>query len=687
MKRQEVIWELCETETTFVDGLRSVIRLFSLPLRTPQGRWIKGIPTPISRLFDWLDDIIHVHSEIQDTFEAMRTEQRPIVIHIASILLSHIQKLEVHQPYLVRFEMVTKLIEGMVEDESSDFGEFVRIQSNSPECGSMTLTSFLLKPVQRLMKYPLFFKQLCELTPPSHPDHRATLTLLQVTDSIIKIMQEVKAREEEYEELKVLQTRIRGLPADFVLARRDRRLLCHGLLRRVHISYKDRAALEGDTASGIYPSKPQLSSLHKLNPKAVATTTSLTTSFDESRPVSYASEFSEVSAKPAPPGQMKPSFWSKMMATGITASSTESSLRPFSMASSNISSQFRPDSVASSTFSNVSDASLISASSASSYGMPHLKARNGARLIRTKAKESPLHTFVFSDMILFATRHTDGIRLIRSTKGNLKKREQSTYKLVDGFGLCRVLGFNDLSGRTEHDHLIQIDVLPIQTPDDPTSPLAITHASLATSVFLTIPRSLSARNAGIRNRECLFQERQKWVKAFERSYLHVVRSLSFLSPTNKLPSSQTARTINPDDRTSIASIVAAGLPIPKSPSQQSLERGHFSGPNQDSEDQELDKKREREERGWWAMRLKKVRDEMMRDDGALLESQFFSFVGGAISVPAVSVVPTSNKVSVPSKLSTIIGSEDDSNSTVDQDSDSRFRLSKSSSKKSLRTRQ
>lgn len=60
MRRQEVIWELCETESSFVDSFKGVIELFALPLQTAKGRWIKGVPVPVSRLFDWAADIVFV---------------------------------------------------------------------------------------------------------------------------------------------------------------------------------------------------------------------------------------------------------------------------------------------------------------------------------------------------------------------------------------------------------------------------------------------------------------------------------------------------------------------------------------------------------------------------------------------------------------------------------------------------
>lgn len=158
MRRQEVIWELCETEKSFVTGLRGVIRVFTLPLRTPTGAWIKGVPTAVSRLLDWLDDIVYLHSQISTVLQSYRLSHLGIVSKIADALLPFVERLEVHQPYLVRFEAVTRSIDEMTADLDSDFGEYVRMQSSLPECAALSLSSFLLKPVQRLMKYPLFFK-------------------------------------------------------------------------------------------------------------------------------------------------------------------------------------------------------------------------------------------------------------------------------------------------------------------------------------------------------------------------------------------------------------------------------------------------------------------------------------------------------------------------------------------------
>lgn len=159
IKRQEIMWEMCETEQAFVKSMRTVLRLFAIPLKTPQGRWIDGIPDKITDLFDSLEQVAHVHGIFAASQRDMK--RRTEVLDTASftkLFRSWVDKLEVHESYLISFEPVVQLVEENVRDPESVFGEFVRMQMKDEVLGSMGLGSMLLKPVQRLTKYPLFLK-------------------------------------------------------------------------------------------------------------------------------------------------------------------------------------------------------------------------------------------------------------------------------------------------------------------------------------------------------------------------------------------------------------------------------------------------------------------------------------------------------------------------------------------------
>lgn len=159
IKRQEIIWEMCETEQAFVKSMRTVLRLFAIPLKTPQGKWIQGIPEKITELFDLLECVAHAHGVVAALERDMR--RRTEVLDLRAFITAFkewVPKLEVHEWYLLRFEAVVQLVEDNVRDKDSVFGEFVRMQMKEEVLGSMSLGSMLLKPVQRLTKYPLFLR-------------------------------------------------------------------------------------------------------------------------------------------------------------------------------------------------------------------------------------------------------------------------------------------------------------------------------------------------------------------------------------------------------------------------------------------------------------------------------------------------------------------------------------------------
>jgi hypothetical protein len=162
MRRQEVIRELCETEQSFVSGLRGVISLFARPLRRPsdEDTWLPVVTPTLAALFERLEAIVRLHGRIADTLREAQRSQYPIVGCVAQVFLPFVPHLDVHQPYLVNLEKTTREVERLAASEG-ELGSFLRAQQRAPECARLTLGSLLLRPVQRLMKYPLFFKVSC----------------------------------------------------------------------------------------------------------------------------------------------------------------------------------------------------------------------------------------------------------------------------------------------------------------------------------------------------------------------------------------------------------------------------------------------------------------------------------------------------------------------------------------------
>ncbi|KAJ6491590.1 Dbl homology domain-containing protein [Mycena vulgaris] len=239
--RQEAIHALCVTEELFVARLTNTIDLFILPLRMQNSKcYISGVPAEIAKLFDWLEDILNLHTQLLSALRHVQEAQHPVVERVTEAIRgSFVKRLEVYQPYLARLVNVAGTIARLVADTTSDFGEFVRIQEGVVECRGWNLEGLLVDPVTRLGRYPAIFRKLLECTPKSHTDYIPTFGLLHSTEMVIKVMTEVKIREDEYDLVKSISQRIKGLPSAVPLAKRGRRLLYQGQLIRIRTDILD----------------------------------------------------------------------------------------------------------------------------------------------------------------------------------------------------------------------------------------------------------------------------------------------------------------------------------------------------------------------------------------------------------------------------------------------------------------
>jgi hypothetical protein len=160
VRRQEIVWKLAESEATFVINLQNMVQLFILPLRVRSTKvWVSGVPDDVSRLFDWLEDIVHLHTKLSASLTGLRDVHNPNLNLqcVGEIFQPFTAKLEIYQPYLVKLEFVATRIEHLVAQKKSDIGDFIKLQERSSACQGWSLEKYLVEPVQRLSQYPDFF--------------------------------------------------------------------------------------------------------------------------------------------------------------------------------------------------------------------------------------------------------------------------------------------------------------------------------------------------------------------------------------------------------------------------------------------------------------------------------------------------------------------------------------------------
>ncbi|KAI0919696.1 hypothetical protein AcV5_001689 [Taiwanofungus camphoratus] len=199
----------------------------------------------------------------------------------------------------------------------------------------------------------------------------------------------------------------------------------------------------------------------------------------------------------------------------------------------------------------------------------------------------PVQIFVFTDIILLAAP-------VGAKGGGYSDiDDEDRWCLLSDVGLSRILGVTERHEDLESDHLVILDLLPLRIDQFQTE-IVLETASI--EVTLILPPESALETSAL-----------PWLTAFRRCQEHTIRSLSLTaSSVDRRPHYSDTEL---DTRHTLTSILACGLPLPKSPSMQLQESPHC-----EPEDQTL---QEREERGWWTLRFQQVLHEMQRQDTIL----------------------------------------------------------------------
>ena len=63
--------------------------------------------------------------------------------------------------------------------------------SRLPECAKINILGYLIKPVQRICRYPLLFKEIIKVTNSTHPDYNNLLASIEKLEAVVAIVNEV----------------------------------------------------------------------------------------------------------------------------------------------------------------------------------------------------------------------------------------------------------------------------------------------------------------------------------------------------------------------------------------------------------------------------------------------------------------------------------------------------------------
>ncbi|XP_076007989.1 dynamin-binding protein isoform X2 [Genypterus blacodes] len=189
-KRSKVIEELLQTEKDYIKDLQMCVKEIIQPL---QRKRVQNVD--FEGLFGNISSVIDLSQRLFQTLQDMDS--------IGEVFLDFKVELEdVYKIYCQNHDDAISLLETYEKDES--------IQSHVLEClerlramyrewgktNYINLGSFLIKPVQRVMRYPLLLMELLGATPESHHDRLQLTKALQAVKEINVNINEFKRRKD-----------------------------------------------------------------------------------------------------------------------------------------------------------------------------------------------------------------------------------------------------------------------------------------------------------------------------------------------------------------------------------------------------------------------------------------------------------------------------------------------------------
>ncbi|KNE54258.1 hypothetical protein AMAG_00250 [Allomyces macrogynus ATCC 38327] len=199
-KRQEAIFELIVTEQAYVRDLQTVADLFIQPLMGARGRVaLADVPggheATVKTLFGNWEELLVTNVAFLSDLELRQEKDDGLIEAPGGLILDHIQGMKCYMSFCAGQKRSIERLSELLQTRPA-MAEFVQTAQADPRCRSLDLGSYLLKPMQRMTRYPLLIKQVLHYTPEAHSDHKDLMAALAAAEANLHAANEA-ARDDE----------------------------------------------------------------------------------------------------------------------------------------------------------------------------------------------------------------------------------------------------------------------------------------------------------------------------------------------------------------------------------------------------------------------------------------------------------------------------------------------------------
>ncbi|KAH9513278.1 Intersectin 1 (SH3 domain protein) [Bulinus truncatus] len=233
-KRQQAIQELINTEESYNADMQIALEVFKKPMLinniVPKDR--------VNQIFINWEELIVCNKKL---LQALRVRKKMcgkngVIVSIGDILCESLPHMN---PYM-RFcscQLSAAAALQKLSESSQSFVQFHKTCMQNPKVKGVHLSGYLLKPMQRITRYPLLIEKILSCTPPEHADRTNLEEALNLAQELCSQANQCVKEKQNSDSLEWIQSHVHcdGLAENIVFnsltnCMGPRRLLFHGVL-------------------------------------------------------------------------------------------------------------------------------------------------------------------------------------------------------------------------------------------------------------------------------------------------------------------------------------------------------------------------------------------------------------------------------------------------------------------------
>eukprot|EP00339_Tiarina_fusa_P014402 CAMPEP_0117009036 /NCGR_PEP_ID=MMETSP0472-20121206/8327_1 /TAXON_ID=693140 ORGANISM="Tiarina fusus, Strain LIS" /NCGR_SAMPLE_ID=MMETSP0472 /ASSEMBLY_ACC=CAM_ASM_000603 /LENGTH=436 /DNA_ID=CAMNT_0004711225 /DNA_START=18 /DNA_END=1329 /DNA_ORIENTATION=+ len=204
--RRECITEIYQTEKDYIDDLETMIDVFIFPLRTME----IASEQVLYSIFSNVEVLIHCNKEMLKALEEVIGDKTGGNVQIGGVFTKLADYFKMYKVFCANQQQSLAAVDLQCK-KNPQFKKNLDVCHSDPRCRGLFLQSFLIKPIQRVCKYPLFLRELIRYTPEDHPDHTDLQSAFEKINEVVANINEGQRQAEGLQRIIDLQKLIDGV--------------------------------------------------------------------------------------------------------------------------------------------------------------------------------------------------------------------------------------------------------------------------------------------------------------------------------------------------------------------------------------------------------------------------------------------------------------------------------------------